>query len=323
MKQPVYSNIEGTVSFVGGAPESINTSSGIISIITFRVIKAGEAVINILPSSSVLAHDGKGTEILSERIGAVFTLKPRPPEGPRVFSQTHPDETRWYNNNHPVVSWERETGVTDFSFVLDGYPQTIPDNVADTQETTKAFEDLGDGLWYFHIKAKQAGVWGGASHFLLRIDSTPPVPFEPKVEFLLAAILGRAFVTFFTTDVLSGLDYYEVAVIDKTEPPVESPVFIETESYYQIPRFNSGYSRVIVRAVDNAGNVRDASVDANFPEPIILQIKKNAVVILLGVLALVALSFLIYFLRRCGFFARLIRKIKDFKKRFHDNNSPY
>lgn len=280
LEQPTYSNIEGTISFAGGKPEGIKTSSGIVSTIIFRVIKAGEVVIKILPSSSVLAHDGKGTQVLSTVISGRYVLKPRPPEGPEVFSATHPDETSWCNNNNPIISWETEEGVTFFSFVLDVYPQTVPDNTFDNEGTTKAYEDLPDGLRYFHIKAQKNGVWGAPSHFLLRIDTTPPARFTPKVDFLLATIIGRAFVSFSTTDALSGLDHYEIAVIDKTKPPLESPVFIEAQSPYQLPRDISENLRVIVRASDKAGNVRDEFVDVDLDDSIFTTLKDNIATIL-------------------------------------------
>jgi len=294
--QPTYSNTEGTISFSGGIPDGINTSSGVVSTMTFRVIKAGEAIVEVLTSSSVLAHDGKGTEVLAKTIGGRYTLRPKPPEGPKVFSRTHPDETRWYNNNNPIISWEKEWGVTDFSFVLDSYPQSVPDNTSDGKATTKAYEDLTDGLWYFHIKAKKGGVWGAPTHFLLRIDTTPPASFKPKVEFLLAAIIGRAFVLFSTTDALSGIDHYEIAVIDRTEPPLASPVFIEAESPYQLPKLISGHLRVIVRAIDKVGNVRDEAVNADFPEPLLSIIRSKIVLILLGILVLISTYLIFHFL---------------------------
>lgn len=288
LEQPAYSNTAGTISFAGGIPEGIKTSSGIISTITFRVVKSGEAIVRILPYSSVLAHDGKGTEILSRVINGRYILKPKPPKGPKVFSETHSDETHWYNNNNPVISWEKETGVTNFSFILDSYPQTVPDNTSEGKETTKSYEDLADGLWYFHIKAKKEGVWGASSHFLLRIDTTAPASFEPKVEFLTAAIIGRAFVSFFTTDALSGIDHYEVTVIDRTEPPLGAPVFIEAESPYQLPKFISGNLRVTVRAIDGAGNVRDEYVDANYSPTFLSMLENNIAIILLGILILIS-----------------------------------
>ncbi len=282
LEQPTYSNKEGTISFAGGKPDGLKTSSGIVSTITFRTIKAGEAIIRILPSSSILAHDGKGTEILSTVINGRYILKPRPPKGPKVFSKTHPDETSWYNNNNSIISWEKEGDTTAFSFLLDNYPQTIPDNTSEGQETTRAYENLADGLQYFHIKARENNVWGSPSHFLLRIDTTPPAQFKPKVEFLLAAIIGRAFVSFSTTDALSGIDHYEVAVIDKTEPPLKSPIFIEAQSPYQLPTVILVNLKVIARASDKAGNIRDEYVDVDLPESIFSKIENNIIVISLG-----------------------------------------
>ncbi len=298
LDQPNYSNRDGTIHFIGSTPEGITTSNGIVSTITFRVIKLGEANIKILSSSSVLAHDGKGTQLLSKTIDAWYTLVPKPSSGPNVFSQTHPDETLWYNNNNSIISWEREQGVSDFSFVLDNFHKTVPDNISDSKETTQAYENLADGLWYFHIKSEKGGVWGMPSHFLLRIDVTPPVAFKPKVEFLLAAIIGRALVSFSTIDALSGFDHYEVAVIDKTEPPLNSPLFIEAQSPYQLPNPFSGHLLVVVRAIDKSGNVREESIDANFPEPIISMVKNNIIIILSGALALACFYIFIHFLLR-------------------------
>jgi len=304
LEQPAYSNTEGTIGFTGGIPEGVNTSSGIVSTITFRATKTGEAEVRVLTSSNVLAHDGKGTEVLSGVMGGRYILKSKPPEGPKTFSRTHPDETHWYNNNNPIISWEKEEGITDFSFVLDSYPQSVPDNTPDGQETTISYEDLEDGLWYFHIKAKKEGAWGAPSHFLLRIDTTPSTSFTPEVEFLLAAIIDRAFVSFSTTDALSGIDHYEVAVIDRTEQPLKSPVFIEAESPYQLPKLISGNSRIFVRAIDKSGNIRDEQVNADFPEPLLSIIKRNMVIILSSTLALISAYLIFHFLFRHKVFVR-------------------
>jgi len=299
LEQPSYSNQQGRVSFAGGMPEGINTSSGVITTITFRVVKSGEAVIKVLPSSSALAHDGRGTEILENTFDSYVALRPRPPEGPFVFSQTHADETRWYNNAHPVISWEKEPEVSSFSFVLDKYPQTVPDNSPDSEETAKSYEDLENGLWYFHIKAQKEGAWGPPSHFTLRIDSTPPAGFEPEVELVMAKVVGRAFVSFFTTDALSGLSHYEVAVIDKEEEPLEAPVFVEAESPFQLPKFISGNLRVIVRAIDKAGNIREATADVG-STPFLTALRNNVFFIVLAVLFLIAAYCLILRKRKKG-----------------------
>ncbi|MCP6719510.1 MAG: cohesin domain-containing protein, partial [Patescibacteria group bacterium] len=87
---PIYSNAKGTARFVGGIPEGITTESGLVTTITFRAKATGKAIIEILPSSKVLASDGLGTNILSGFGRGVYTIEPRPPGGARVFSETHP-----------------------------------------------------------------------------------------------------------------------------------------------------------------------------------------------------------------------------------------
>ena len=261
LESPTYSNTKGVASFVGGIPNGITTESGLITTITFKAKATGKAVIEVLPSSKVLANDGFGTNILSGFGRGVYTINPRPPEGARVFSESHPFEDRWYNNNNPTLTWEKDIGITDFSFELDNKPLTIPDNNPDTENTIMSYTNLGDGVLYFHIKARKEGVWGSTTHFVLHIDTEPPASFKPRVEVLSAAIINRALVSFSTTDLLSGIDHYEVGVIDKTKSPLESPVFVQAQSPYQLPNFISGDLRVIVRAIDRAGNVRDESSD--------------------------------------------------------------
>ncbi len=264
LEPPVYSNIEGIARFVGVITNGITTQNGVVTTITFRSKATGSAIVNISKASKVLANDGLGTEMAVDFGRGVFIVNPRPPEGPKVFSETHQFEDRWYNNNSPIISWEG-VGASDFSFILDNKPFTIPDDVSDTKETTKAYESLGDGLRYFHIKAKKEGVWGKTTYFLLRIDTTPPANFNPRLEILNAAVISRSIVSFFTTDALSGIDHYEVGVIDKKNSPTEAPVFTQAESPYQIPSLISGDLRIIVRAFDKAGNVKDASVDTKVP----------------------------------------------------------
>ena len=55
-----------------------------------------------------------------------------------------------------------------------------------------------------------------------------PADFKPKAEYLVAAtiMVERTLVSFLTTDNLSGIDHYEVGVIDKSQPATESPVFL-------------------------------------------------------------------------------------------------
>jgi hypothetical protein len=264
--QPSYSNQEGFISFKGGvSPPGINTSAGLVSTITFRVKAPGKAIISFLDSSKVLLADGKGTNILKTMAVGEYDLVIAPPEGPKIFSPTHPDPNTWYRDKNPVFYWEKEEGVTDFSFSLDKDPRGIPDNIPETSLTSANFTDVGDGVWYFHLKAKKGDAWGGVSHFPIRIDTTGPENFEIKIE----RAGQNFFASFSTFDLLSGIDHYEVSVANMSNPQaLANPFFIEASSPYRIPYQSSGKYVIFVRAFDKAGNFIEVKSALNIVNPI-------------------------------------------------------
>ncbi|MDO8264967.1 MAG: cohesin domain-containing protein [Candidatus Parcubacteria bacterium] len=286
VSQPNYSNINGTASFQGGVPSpGVNTSSGLVSTITFRVITPGETTISLLDSSQILLDDGKGTNILSSLSRGVYTFKIPPPEGPTVFSTTHPDQNKWYNNNSPTFSWEKEEGITDFSYTLDDSFFSNPDNISEGDYTSVSFSDLKDKIWYFHIKAKKAGVWGGISNHIIQVDTTPPaffkLSFEPTLRLPLTTSRTPT-VSFLTTDNLSGADHYELKIIDLGDSLEKSSpgFFIEASSPYKIPSLTDGEYEILVRAYDVAGNWRDSSQNIEvIPVNKIFYVTKNGVYI--------------------------------------------
>lgn len=312
VEPPGYDNTQGTASYVGVVPNGITTEAGLIGTITFKVIGTGRATVNVSSRSKILLNDGMGTETMLDLGRAEYNLLPKAPDGVQVFSDTHPVQTDWYNNKNPVLSWIKDEGVTGFSFEIDNKPSTIPDNEIDSEDTIKSYENLNDGLWYFHVKAIKKGVWGTTGHFLVRIDTVPPAEFTPEADYLMAATIlsERTLVSFFTTDNLSGVDHYEVGVIDKDQPPTESPVFVESSSPYQVPIKVDGKLQVIVRAVDKAGNVRDESIDVRYQNKLINFIKNYLVYILLGIILLGFTILIIHYV----FGHHLIKRIKQFSR---------
>lgn len=262
--QPVYSNIQGTASFQGGMPSpGINTSSGLISTITFRAVAPGQTVISFSDSSKVLLDDGKGTNILSSSGRGEYSLAIPPPEGPKVFSSTHPDQNKWYNSNSPTLSWEKEEGVTGFSYILDQSFFGDVDNISEGSQTSISFADLEDGIWYFHIKAKKGNVWGGVSNYIMQIDKTPPASFQISVEPNLSAsgiVSENSILTFVTTDNLSGISHYLLKLINLKQGKGEQGegFFIEITSSYKLSRLEAGEYQIIVRAFDYAMNFMDS-----------------------------------------------------------------
>lgn len=254
--QPSYSNKDGTISFKGGVPNpGIKTSAGLVSTITFRAKSPGVAKISFSDSSKILLSDGKGTNILKSTANGEYNLILQPFEGPKISSPTHPSLTAWYRNNNPVFFFETGEGITDFSYSLDQDPNGTLDNVSEGSSNSAAFNDIGNGIWYFHAKAKKNGAWGGVSHYPVHIDTAPPKPFKVKIDTAKIMTSSRFFAYFSTEDALSGMDRYEVSVVDMSDPQaLSNPFFMEAVSPYQIPFETTGEFAVLVRAYDKAGN---------------------------------------------------------------------
>lgn len=316
VEPPRFDNTRGTASYVGVVPNGIITEAGLIGTITFKAKAPGNAIVSFNSNCKILLNDGLGTETQVDLSRANYTILTKAPEGVQVYSETHPVQSDWYNNNTPVLFWIKDPGVAGFSFVLDNKPNTIPDNIIITEDTTKTFEELSDGLWYFHIKANKSGVWGTTGDFLMRIDTAPPAEFKPETNFLVAAAIltERTLVSFFTTDNLSGIDHYEVGVIDKMQPPTESPVFLQAESPFLVPLTPNGKLQVIVRAIDKAGNVRDESTDVRLPSTLAKFVKDYLIYILIAIILLSFIMLILHYLVG-HHIIRYIRHIKQILKK--------
>lgn len=146
---------------------------------------------------------------------AECSVIPKLPEGVLVRSETHSPQSAWSNNKNPIFIWKKGSGVSGYSYVFDNKYSTIPENNIFTTDTARAYQDLSDGLYYFHVKAMKNSVWE-YGNFLARIDATPPADFEPGVEYVeeIVVAVERALVSFFTTDNLSCGDHYEVGMIN-------------------------------------------------------------------------------------------------------------
>ena len=312
---PNYSNIGGTISFKGGIPGGIKTSAGLVSTVTFRAKSSGLARVEFLDSSKVLLNDGKGTPISTTNFGGVYEILVPPPEGPKIFSPTHYDSDIWYSDSNPQFYWEKEEKLTDFSFSFSQNPQENPDNISEGDATLKFYDEVPDGIWYFHLRAKKNDVWGRTSHFPIKIDTTPPQKFELRVD------LGSGFVYFDTKDLHSGLDHYEVSILNISETPILSPFFIEATSPYKIPYQKPGKYNVIVRAYDKAGNSQTAEAKFRIISPALSYIEGKGIqlkgilfswrlIYVILFLFLIAASYLIFYFSRRGY-KKGIKEIKE------------
>ena len=277
VSQPTYSNIKGAVTFQGGIPHpGINTSSGLVSTITFRARSPGETTISFLSSSKVLLDDGKGTDILTSLSKGEYDLIIPPPAGPKISSSTHPDQNRWYKDNNPALSWQKEENISGFSWNLGNNSEEAPDSKIDGTQTFASYQDLDNGIWFFNLKAKSKDLWGGTSHYILQIDSAPPASFIPSVEPRGKSPEKRRIVSFLTSDSHSGIDHYEVKVVEiKGSAEKEAAFFIEKTSPWHMPELSPDKYQIIVRAYDKAGNYRDAIQEIEITPPFLSPITRE------------------------------------------------
>lgn len=256
--QPVFSNQEGRILFVGGIPSpGVNTSEGVVQSITFRVVSAGEARINFGDETQILANDGLGTDVLRQTSPASFRFILPPAQGPKVFSPTHPEEGRWYKDPNPSFIWDKSSQSQGFSYSIDHDPSGVPDTVVDTTDSQASFKELESGTWYFHVRERAGNTWSGVSHYFVNIDTLAPAAFAVSVSPGNRTSNKTPILRFFTTDSLSGQDHFEIKVVPLQPKAAETAFFFEGSSPYQLSRLAAGRYEVIVRAFDKAGNSRD------------------------------------------------------------------
>lgn len=284
VQDPTFSNTDGVINFAGGKPSPGHTgSSGKLITITFKALTTGAANVNF-SSASVLADDGKGTNILSSLIPGAYTITtkeisvpapsvpdtPSPtPEGvpapPVVFSSTHPEEDKWYSNNAPEFSWKLPSDVTAVSLLLHQKPTGDPGPYSDGLIESTSFEDVKDGIWYFHIKFRNENGWGEITHRNVLIDTIPPNPFQVVFDNKGDATNPIPILFFKTEDTPSGIEYYQV-IIDDIEMSRTTPQYIKDNPYNPSP-ISPGVQLVMVKAFDRAGNFTLTSTEIEI-EPI-------------------------------------------------------
>ena len=272
VSQPSYSNINGTLSFQGGIPSpGVNTSAGLISTITFRVMDTGTAALSF-GDSKVFLNDGAGTNVLGQTTDGIYSLVLPPPAGPTVTSPTNPDQSMWYKTNDAVLAWNAPPGVQGFSYMLSDNPVDEPDDISEGTQTQVAYQNLADGVHYFHIKALRAGIWGGVTDYAVRVDNTPPAAFQIVVLPDAYTSNRNPIIEFQTTDAASGIDHYELKIISLTPgtgaaEQNSQPFFIEASSPYT-ETLPLGTYDVVVRAFDNAGNVTQETSEISIVSPL-------------------------------------------------------
>lgn len=281
VQEPTFSNFGGTANFEGIVlnPGFIG-ASGKIATINFEVISPGSVSLSFA-SGSVLANDGKGSNILSGMATASLILgkssdaaktssKDETPATPVITSSTHPNSAKWYSSPSVILSWKVPSQTLAMGLTTDDVSDTVPTQSSATL-SSRLTKKFNDGVWYAHLRFKNSNGWGKTGHFKIQIDTVPPeksvVSFAEDKE----GAKTQPRLVLDATDELSGMAYYKIKV-DQGASATVNIISGEPDSY-QLPVQKVGKHKVTLMAYDQAGNVKQLGgtfkINAPFPLTII------------------------------------------------------
>jgi len=224
--------------------------------ITIMPLRAGTVPISFDPiETKVLAADGLGTNVLrmSENGSYRFDIFNTDIENLAtsskngrsfvVFSTTHPNENRWYNQSKAHFVWLGKKGMV-YRYSFDTSPDTTPSNEHVIQGNNIDISVPGDGIYYFHLQLVSGGP---VAHYKIRSDMTKPqiLSINFSKNYIVAGDVVRF--SFDATDLVSGLqkNYY----ID-----LGNHLFLPVGDSLFVPFMEPGEQMVTFRVYDNAGN---------------------------------------------------------------------
>lgn len=273
--EPSFDNAKGSVTFEGGNTSALSGKKTLLGV-TFKALREGNATVSF-SAASILAADGKGTDIVGIKSPASFSISASAPDvappvstapptastgpkpdAPEVTVVSHPNEDLYYNAPKAKFTWDLPGDVMVVRMSLDTKPTTIPTTSYDPAISEKEFDQLTDGVMYFHLRYQNEAGWGGTTHKKIMVDITPPIPFPLEVK--PVASTTDAILSFTASDTLSGIDRYEIIVDGGS--PTKIPVSAVSGGQYTLTSQSPGEHTFKVLAYDRAGNSTAAEAKA-------------------------------------------------------------
>ncbi|MFZ2205173.1 MAG: cohesin domain-containing protein [Minisyncoccia bacterium] len=270
--EPSVDNTLGTINFIGGSTSGLSGKSLQVLRVVFKVIGTGTISLT-LNDSAVTASDGSGTNVLTATKGIELSslvkttvsvivptvtnpapeIAPNAPAKPVISVLLYPNPNSWHDvSQNFVVNWNLPKDVTEVAAVLNKIPVFNP-STSEGLFDNKSFPPLGNGVSYLHIRFKNNIGWGITNNYRIAIDTVPPLPFKvSSVDGFKTENPFPSF-SFSTKDSISGIANYIVRIDNTNE-------IISKKDTLVLPGLNPGQHRVVVQAVDNAGNSTEDSV---------------------------------------------------------------
>ena len=199
----------------------------------FNVLKDGNPNL-YFSSGKILVKEGENYNL--EEL--MFT----PIEEFRVVSPTHPSEDLWYANNNVKFLWSIPFDAEELKLLIDEKEDSFP-SISYTDLITEKEIELEDGIWYFHIRYKNAEGWQPIIHKKVMIDTKKPYAFNVDIaEERVPKIVFNA------EDETSGIQGYEIII------PSKNYSFFTNGNETYFPFSTPSDYKVIIKVLDKAGN---------------------------------------------------------------------
>lgn len=294
VKEPSFSNTSGIIRFEGAIlnPGYQGPAGRLVSI-TFRAVGGGTAGVNFR-SGSILANDGKGTNVISGLASARYTITtpatPAPAPAPKttnttqqiarpvqigdITSETHPSADTWSRSSSAQFSWLLPSDATAVQYGLDrsatGQPGASTAGRVDSV-TLPLDGYADDGAYYFHLRYRTGDEPGQVQTRRILVDRVPPERFEVSEVETGDPTEPRREIRVEALDASSGVDHIQVSWNGGSlrVPAAQMGRFI-------LPALPPGTHDITLRAVDKAGNGRIAHAFIRIEplEPPTLEIQK-------------------------------------------------
>jgi hypothetical protein len=202
------------------------TNSLTVATIVLKGTKEGSGSVNV--SGVRLAKEG--AVVATDAGGTSFKINRAPvlPGQISVSSSTHPDQGQAYTERTIALAWDKPSGVTEFSYLLDQAAGTTPATKATGTGTSASYENKDIGTYYFHIRGKNGDGWGGTTHYKIMIKEPDPAINDTLDKPVIKTVTKLdPFSTDLEAGTMTGLTFTGTAPAGYTVNLSASPAFID------------------------------------------------------------------------------------------------
>jgi hypothetical protein len=171
-----------------------------------------------------------------------------------IYSTTHPG-TIWRKNNTAVFSWDVGPDVVASRIGFDQNPSGEPSVLNSPAIVEKKYDNVADGVWYFHLSLQNNDGWTKTEHFKIKVDQTAPkitLSEVPRTDLTNP----KPVINLKVTDAMSCVKEFTLSIDGQ---PIDYNKRLD--GALELGTVDPGQHELSVVAYDRAGNQNEAFLD--------------------------------------------------------------